>query len=145
MSGKKDKWKRRFLVIVHCDLYFSVYFVPLSVTLNICFTFLGCLTVTLTYDEEYLHCDVADGCAARQVVVVADEADVVGHRHGNVEGGEQYQPIPASFERAVVKQDEFRFLGICHLVLWQSGRIPEHILDRVRKPQRYLHLTLNER
>lgn len=64
---------------------------------------LGFAVLQLTYDEQYLHCDVADSCAAGQVVVIADEAHVVGHRHGHVEGGQQNQPIPTSFEGAVVK------------------------------------------
>lgn len=57
----------------------------------------------LTYDEQYLHCDVTDSCAAGQVVVVANEAHIVGHRDSHVEGGQQNQPIPTSFEGAVVK------------------------------------------
>lgn len=56
-----------------------------------------------TDDEEYLHCNVTDSRAASQVVIIADEAHVVGDRDGNVEGGEQNQPVPASFEGAVVK------------------------------------------
>lgn len=83
----------------------------------------------LTYDEQDLHRDVADGGAAGYVVVITDEAHVVGHCHGHVEGGEQDQPIPAGFEGAVVKQDELGLLGVCYLVLRQSGRVPEHVLD----------------
>lgn len=81
-----------------------------------------------TDDEEYLHCDITDGRAASQVVVIADEAHVVGDRHGNVEGGEQNQPVPAGFEGAVVKQDELGLFDVCHLVLGQSGRIAKHVL-----------------
>lgn len=83
-----------------------------------------------TNDEEYLHGNIADSRATSEVVVVADEAHVVRHRHGDVERGEQDQPVPAGFERAVVQQDEFGLLDICDLVLGQSGRVPEHVLNR---------------
>lgn len=86
----------------------------------------------LTYDEQYLHRDVADGGAAGQVVVIADEAHVVGHRHGHVERGQKNQPVPTGLECAVVQQDEFGLLGVCYLVLRQSGRIPKHILGNNR-------------
>lgn len=86
-------------------------------------------TLQLTYDEQDLHRDVADSGAAGHVIVIADEAHVVGHGHGHVEGGEQDQPIPAGFEGAVVKQDELGLLGVRNLVLRQSGRVPEHVLD----------------
>lgn len=56
-----------------------------------------------TDDEEYLHGNIADGRAASEVVVVADETHVVGDRHGDVEGGEQDQPVPAGLECAVVE------------------------------------------
>lgn len=83
----------------------------------------------LTDDEENLHCDVTDSRAACQVIIIADEAHVVGHRDGHVERGQQNQPVPPCLERAVMKEDEFGFPGICDLVLWQSGWVPKHILD----------------
>lgn len=70
-----------------------------------------------TDDEEYLHGNIADSRATREVVVVADEAHVVRDRHGHVERGEQDQPVPAGFERAVVQQDEFGLFDVCDLVL----------------------------
>lgn len=71
-----------------------------------------------TNDEQNLYTDVADSRAAGHVVIVSDETHVVRHRHSYVERSEQNQPVPACFERTVVKQDEFGLLGICHFVLW---------------------------
>lgn len=85
------------------------------------------MTLPYTYNKEYLHSDVAD-CSAPGEVIVSDEADVVGHCHGNVEGGQQDQPIPTRLEGAEVKQDELGLLGVRHLVLWQSRGVPKHIL-----------------
>lgn len=56
-----------------------------------------------TYDEQDLHGNVTDGRAAGQVIVVTNKAHIIGHRHGNVECGEQNQPIPSCFECAVVQ------------------------------------------
>ncbi|TNN70252.1 hypothetical protein EYF80_019466 [Liparis tanakae] len=51
------------------------------------------------------------------------EADVVGNGDGDVEGGQQDQPIPAGLERTVVEEDETRLLDVRHLVLRDRVRI----------------------
>lgn len=103
-------------------------------------------TVERTYNEQYLHSDVTDCRAAGHLVVIADETHVVRHRHGDIEGGQQDQPIPTGLECAVVQQDEFGLLGICYFVLWQRGRIAEHILDKTgeenRRENRHIHFVL---
>lgn len=60
-------------------------------------------TAQLTYDEQYLHGDVTNCCAASHVIVVTNEAYVVGHCHSNIKCGKKNQPIPPSLECTVVK------------------------------------------
>lgn len=69
-----------------------------------------------TYDKENLHSNIADSGAAGQIIIITDEAHIVGHCHSYVEGSKQNQPVPACFKCAVVKQYEFGLLGICNLV-----------------------------
>lgn len=44
--------------------------------------------MSLTYNEKYLHCDVTDGCAAGQVIIISDEAHIVWNGHSHVESSE---------------------------------------------------------
>lgn len=71
----------------------------------------------LTDDEERLDNNVADHADA----VGVNEAGVVGHDDGYVEGGDQDQPIPAGLEHAVVRQDEAGLLEGAGLVFGQRS------------------------
>lgn len=58
------------------------------------------LNFPLTDNEERLDHHVAD----HGRFVRVDETGVVRHDDGHVERGDQYQPVPARFEHAVVRQ-----------------------------------------
>ena len=71
-----------------------------------------------TDDEEHFDDDVADDGRAPLVGAFhRDERGVVWHHDGHVERAQQYQPVPADLEDAVVQQDEARPLDLLHLVL----------------------------
>lgn len=87
------------------------------------------LEVSLTDNKEYLHQDITDtrGVSCSWAAVLSylhrSEADIVWNSDGNVEGGQQYQPIPAGFERTIVEEDETGLLDIRHFVLWDRVSI----------------------
>lgn len=76
-----------------------------------------------TDNEKDLHQDVTDAgrVAGRGTAIFSHlhrrEANVVGDSDGDVEGGQQDQPIPAGFERAVMEEDKARLLDVRHFVL----------------------------
>lgn len=62
----------------------------------------------LTQDEEHLHGDVTDESVPGSdggVVIIAQEADIVGDSDRNVEGGEEDEAIPDSLGDAVVEEE----------------------------------------
>ncbi len=83
-------------------------------TANMCVTHYS--TMVLAHNKQHLHNDVTDGGGAFQRV----EGSVVGYNDGDVEGAQQYQPVPAYLEDAVVKQYEARPPHILYLILGQS-------------------------
>lgn len=83
----------------------------------------------LTYNEQYLHCNVTDRCApSGGQVLIANETHIVRDCHSNIKRCQQNEPVPASFESAEMKQDELGLFCIRNLILWKRWFIYKHVL-----------------
>lgn len=85
--------------------------------------------LVLTYNEQYLHCNVTD-CRAPGggQVIIANKANVVRYSHSNIERCQQNKPVPTSFKSAKMQKYEFGLLCIRNFVLRKCWFIYKYIL-----------------
>ena len=86
-------------------------------------------TAILTYNKKNLHCNVTDCCAPRRrQVIIANEANVVRYRHGNIKRRQQNKPVPAGFESAKMQKYEFGLFCIRNFILRKCWFVYKNIL-----------------